>query len=193
MASVNYSKQPISRINCDENCTDHRIPLKVLVTTHSFSDIRKYLQRHGEDGTLSSSEIDEYFGDVKEEEVREAPRPQEPWYSVDEVRSIIANAKASWSKSHFSSSLAAAMTKVELDGIQRAICLGLGSLSAVFLVWEIEGVPSSRKDVEFLEEKGWSREAKIELLRPKLLDDGQVLHACPILQLAAFEWMAYHG
>ncbi|KAF2231303.1 hypothetical protein EV356DRAFT_518618 [Viridothelium virens] len=169
----------------------HKIPLDDL-HQHSLQYICNYLDRHGEDGTYTDAEIDGFLHETnRDEAVDELSLPvlDEPWFNIDQLRSVYTYAERAYSESVFVRSVSEIFKKITLrNPIKKCVCIGLGQPSSAFLTWEIDGVPESVEDLRYLEENNYSREAKIERLKPRLLN-GETRFSLPLSQLAAFIWM----
>ena len=165
---------------------DQKMPLDVL-HQHEMAYIRKYLDRHGENGTYTDQEIDSFLSGL--DAVDEIPPPEEPWFDFEQLRSLYENVAKVWQDCLFAKSLTEIFETITSDClIKKCICVGLGQPSANFLVWDIDGVPESFEDLEHLKKYDFRREAKRTLLEPRLLK-GETRHSIPQLQLAAFKWM----
>ena len=178
----------------NDDFLSRRIHLQDLHDRYSFEEIKSYLRRHGETGFYSDHEMDEFLKKAAEEGAREESKSEEPMFTTEEMRGLLLRAETVFPQMQFAESLATAMANVPLSGsIKRCVCVGLAAPSVQFLAWEIPDVPNSRSDLCFLTEKNFSREAKVELFRLRLLEDGNILNAIALLQLAAFKWIVQYG
>ncbi|KAL9085251.1 MAG: hypothetical protein Q9165_007685 [Trypethelium subeluteriae] len=169
----------------------HKIPLNDL-HQHSLQYICSYLDRYGEDGTYTDVEIDAFMHEMNRDEASDEsslPAPDDPWFDIDQLKTIYTYAERAYSECVFGHSVSEIFKKITLrNPIKKCVCIGLGQPSSEFLTWEIDGVPESLEDLRYLKENNFSRAAKMERLKPRLLN-GETRSSLPLSQLAAFIWM----